>query len=88
MDVKEIDAKIAELQALRVEAEKAELVREHQARYDEAVLLFPELLRILNRLTELGYLPQRLADVLTDSDKKVRPGVFIKRPRAVTKQHG
>lgn len=87
MDLKEIDAKIAELEALKAEALKAEEEKMLQANYDEAVILFPELVTVLRRLHEIGYLPQRLAEVLTDASGKVNPGMYLKRPRAIVKPH-
>lgn len=88
MELNEIEAKIAELEALRSKALEAEKEREDQARYDEAVILYPELIAIVRRLHEIGYLPQRLAEVLTDATGKVNPGMYIKRPRAILRQHG
>ncbi|MBD9544333.1 hypothetical protein IB276_33340 [Ensifer sp. ENS04] len=87
MDLKEIEAKIAELEALKAEALKAEEEKKLQEAYDEAVILFPELVATLRRLHEIGYLPQRLADVLTDSTGKVNPGMYLKRPRAIVRPH-
>lgn len=85
MDLKEIDAKIAELEALKAEAIKREEEKKLQANYDEAVILFPELVATLRRLDEIGYLPPRLAKVLTDESGKVNPGMYLKRPRAVVR---
>jgi hypothetical protein len=87
MELAEIDAKIAELEALKAKALAAEKEKEDQARYDEAVVLFPELIAIVRRLHEIGYLPPRLAKVLTDETGKVNPGMYLKRPRAVIRQH-
>ncbi len=88
MDLKEIEAKIAELEGLKAQAMEAEKAKEDQARYDEAVVLYPELIAIVRRLHEIGYLPIRLAKVLTDENGKVNPGMYLKRPRAVLRQHG
>lgn len=88
MELAEIDAKIAELEALKLEALKAEEEKKLQASYDEAIILFPELVATLRRLHEIGYLPQRLAEVLTDATGKVNPGMYLKRPRAIVRPHG
>jgi hypothetical protein len=82
MELREIDAKITELLAMKAEAERREAEKREQKDFDEALEIFPRLVDDLRRLDELGYLPARLADALTDSSGKVNPGLYIKRPRA------
>jgi len=89
MELSEIDAKIAELEKLKLEALAREEEKRAQADYDEAVQLVPQLITTIRRLSELGYLPVRIKDVVTDESGKVNPGMYIKRPRAIgAKPHG
>lgn len=81
MDLTEIDAKIAELQALRAKAESEAAERKAKEDLAEATELLGTLAAQLHRLMELRYLPPRLKDALTDNQGKFNPGVYIKRPR-------
>lgn len=82
MDVKEIDAKIAELQAMKAKAEEDQKEKEAQMKFDEAVEIYARLIEDIRRLDVLGYTPPRLAKALTDETGKFNPGMYIKRPRA------
>ena len=86
MELREIEAEIARLQKLKVQALAMEQERRARAR-EEAAELIPELVNLLRRLDKLGFLPQRLADVLTDAEGKVNPGLYLKRPRAGATPH-
>lgn len=88
MDLKEIDAKIAELTAAREKAAREEEEKRARKEYEEAVSLYPELIAILRRLDETGYMPPRLDKALRDESGKFNPGMYIKRPRApATRPH-
>lgn len=84
-----LDKSVAELDRLMAEiemakAKKAEVeaearrVEEHQ----EAVKLTDDLLRILNRLGQLGRVPPKLMAVLTRPTGEYVPGAYIKKPRS------
>lgn len=81
MDLKEIDKKIAELQKLRVEAEKQAEQERLQKEHQEAVDIITRLLDDVRRLAEIGYLPPRLMTALSDNTGKFNPGMYIKRPK-------
>lgn len=82
MDLSEIDAKIAELQALRERAAEEARVQEAREQHAEATEILTNLAPNLTKLYEWGYLPPKLETALTDSTGKWNPGMFIKRPRA------
>lgn len=81
MKLNEIDQKIAELQRLRSEAEREEREQAAAAALEEARTLIGELVANVQRLNEIGYLPPRLAEALSDSTGKFNPGMYIKRPK-------
>lgn len=85
MKLKEIEQKIAELTALKEKAEREEQEELHRKRHEEAVALYPELINILRRLDDLGYLPARLFEALKDQTGKFNPGQYIKRPRPINR---
>jgi hypothetical protein len=80
--IEEIDAKMRELAERRRELEAVELEKRRTDEFEEAVKIFGLLVDQLRRLEEIGYLPVRLAEVLTDSTGKINPGLYLKRPRA------
>ncbi|WP_162245270.1 hypothetical protein [Rhizobium sp. Leaf383] len=87
MNLNEIEAKIAELEAMKLEVLQRDEEKKAQEKFDEAVTLVPELVSLVRRLDELGYLPQRLVKALTDEHGKVNPGMYLKRPRAIVRPH-
>lgn len=87
MELSEIDAEIARLEKLKPAARAREEKRRNQERLEKAVVLIPQLVAVVQQLADLGYLPKRLADVLTDTDGKVKPGKYLKRPRPDFKPH-
>lgn len=82
MGLEEIDAKIAELQALRLDALKAEEEKRARENFEEIGELVSKLIETLHRLHELGYSAPKLTAALTDERGKWNPGLFIKRPRS------
>jgi len=81
MELIEIDQKIAELQQLRSEAELREREKLAAQALDEARTLIGELVTNVQRLHDLGHLPPRLVEALTDGTGKFNPGMYIKRPK-------
>lgn len=90
MNLKEIDKKIAELQLLRAEALIEEQHKVLLKNHAEGVEIVTRLVGDLKRLDELGYVPPRLREVMTDESGTFAPGRFVKRPRppAPVKPHG
>lgn len=79
--VHEIDLEIERLQRLRIDLAAAEAERQRREGLKEAYGLTEDLVRILERLYELGFVPPKLMAALTNSEGNFRPGMFIKRPR-------
>lgn len=82
MALDEIDAEIARLQGLRGEAERQAELAKVQVNYNEAVQLTTTLVDTLRRLAELGYMPPKLMQALSDQQGKFNPGMYIKKPKA------
>lgn len=86
MELKEIDREIERLTKLRAEAEKREAERRVIENHKEAVEIYDRLLKDLRRLDELNYLPPKIQAALTDASGKFNPGMYVKRPKAPSKQ--
>jgi hypothetical protein len=82
VDLKEIDAKIAELQGKRLEALAEEERKVQLKNHKEGVEIVGRLLADLKRLDELDYVPPRIREALTDESGTFSPGRFVKRPRS------
>ena len=81
MDVKEIDAEIQRLQAMKAEAMKAEEEKKAVERFEEAKTVLARLAKDCQRIYELGYCPPRILEALKDGNGKFNPGMYIKRPK-------
>lgn len=82
MELDEIDAKIAELQAARADAVKRDEEKQLQSRYEEVCELVPRLIETLHRLHELGYRAPALTKAFTDGDGRYSPSSFVRRPKS------
>ncbi|MEQ8450905.1 MAG: hypothetical protein RLQ25_03090 [Alphaproteobacteria bacterium] len=67
---------MARIERARIKAEKIEAEKLEKAQH-----AFDDLREAIDKLAELGHLPQRLVEVLTDKDGKLSPHRFLKRPR-------
>ncbi|MBC2806618.1 hypothetical protein ACCS91_33655 [Rhizobium ruizarguesonis] len=79
MKLEDIDRKIAELQAMRAEAEQRADQEKLEAERGEALAIFDRIVEDVFRLNTLGFLPTRLGDALTDEEGKLNPRRFIKK---------
>lgn len=86
MKVSDIDAKITELQKKREIALQEEEEQKKREHLTEARETLGRLVNDLRRLNDIGYLPPRLREALTDEHGKVNPGLYVKRPRAPSDQ--
>lgn len=81
MDVIQIDKEIERLQALREQTLRAEEELARRQGLVEARDIIARVVDDLRRVEELGYLPPRLREALTDEKQKFNPGMYIKRPK-------
>lgn len=79
--LKEIDAEIAKLQALRQKAEAEEIEAAREENVKEARVILARLTEDLHRLEQIGFVPPRILSALSNEAGKFSPGLYIKRPR-------
>jgi len=83
--VEEIDKEIERLQQERQKALEEEARRRVFENHREASEILERLVNDVRRLHELGYLPPRLLNALSDSSGKFNPGMYVKKPKPISK---
>lgn len=79
--VAELQRQMTELEMAIAEKAKIEAEKAEAEKLEKAKAVFDDLREAIDKLAELGHLPQRLVEVLTDKDGKLSPHKFLKRPR-------
>lgn len=85
--VSEIDAEILRLQQIRIDVEKKEQEELRLKNFEKASAMLEGLRDMVIELQEMGYLPPRIDEALTDQKGKFNPGMYIKKPRAPRGDH-